>query len=711
MRAARASSILILLLACIPAAFAVDCYEEIDPYYWQFDVPSMIQVRTPADVARVRGEVIDYIWGPAGWPGEKLPASVTTIWDADSLGYDCDAVVDPATIGGLKLWLDAGDPASLLLVDGRVAAWRDRSGHGHDATQANPARRPLYATMGINGRPAITFDGIDDLLEASDHPDLDLAQATIFLVLESTYSIYIRYEVPLAKRPVNGAYLFVIDHDTHLPIFRVSTGGLTRDACDLYNPTTRHGEIWTGRQDGQLVTLLRNGAQVGVGAAPGPIDATTGPLRLGDGEGNAYMGDIAEVLIYNQALPDSAMLGISAYLGCKYGIRRDLPLWIRTFGTENLRHVDRLDIPMDYGLHSYAYLLKPMTSINRLLVFHQGHDDYIPGYGGQQTIRWFLQHGHTILTFWMPLNGENTRVAHDVPGHGTVTLTSHDQMAQVLENSQGSFLRFFLEPVVVGLNYAQAAYDFDDINMTGVSGGGWTTHLMSAIDPRIRLSFPVAGSLPLYLRYGPCANGSLGDAEQIWPALYQDRASWPDLYVLGGQGSGREQIQVLNHYDSCCFWGINYQTYEPYVHDTVAGFGNGAYSVYLDSSHHEHKISDAVIQGVMEPLLDGELPAAAPVETARPISTLRVAPNPGDGRVTIECAIGAADARAAVTLEIFDAAGRRVRRMSLGAPGLGAHSLGWDGRDDAGRALPAGAYGYRMRIGDRAESGRAIVVR
>ena len=283
------------------------------------------------------------------------------------------------------------------------------------------------------------------------------------------------------------------------------------------------------------------------------------------------------------------------------------PDWISTIGSDNLDQVDRIDIQMDYGLHSYVYHLHPKRKINRLLIFQMGHSSDILTAGGRETIRYFLDAGFSILTFWMPLFGENTRTAQDVPGHGTYTFSSgtagHDVMSSVLENSKGSFIRFFIEPVIVALNYADAHFDYGDINMAGISGGGWTTHLCAALDTRIKLSFPVAGALPLYLRYGPCPNGSKGDAEQEWPAIYQNIASWLDIYIMGSYGKGRGQAHILNQYDSCCFWGINYRTYQPFATDAVNALGEGFYYVYLDSSHKEHKISQKAIEEVLAPYL------------------------------------------------------------------------------------------------------------
>ena len=55
----------------------------------------------------------------------------------------------------------------------------------------------------------------------------------------------------------------------------------------------------------------------------------------------------------------------------------------------------------------------------------------------------------------------------------------------------------WVEPVIVGVNYGLSEFGYGDVNMVGISGGGYTTHMCAAIDARIKLSFPTAGSLPL----------------------------------------------------------------------------------------------------------------------------------------------------------------------------------------------------------------------
>ncbi len=69
-------------------------------------------------------------------------------------------------------------------------------------------------------------------------------------------------------------------------------------------------------------------------------------------------------------------------------------------------------------------------------------------------------------------------------------------------------------------------------------------------------------------------------------------------------------------------------------------------------------------------------------------------------------------APAEVGLDLFDARGRRVRRLLAGESlAAGVHALDWDGRDAAGRRLPAGVYLARALAGGRAAVAKLFLVR
>ena len=143
--------------------------------------------------------------------------------------------------------------------------------------------------------------------------------------------------------------------------------------------------------------------------------------------------------------------------------------------------------------------------------------------------------------------------------------------------------------------------------MAGLSGGGWTTTIYAAIDPTIRCSFPVAGTIPLYLRSG----GSVGDREQYEASFYRI-AGYSDLYILGAHGRDRKQVQILNRRDDCCFGqaqhdaqssGMSYtdamRDYERRVLAALEGIGHGSFRLEIDEIAPSHMISHHAIEDVI----------------------------------------------------------------------------------------------------------------
>jgi spore coat protein A len=81
------------------------------------------------------------------------------------------------------------------------------------------------------------------------------------------------------------------------------------------------------------------------------------------------------------------------------------------------------------------------------------------------------------------------------------------------------------------------------------------------------------------------------------------------------------------------------------------------------------------------------------------------APNPFADRVVIQW--GMSETGTAEIL-LFDVQGRRIRRLVRGSEAAGHKRSSWDGRDDAGRVVPAGIYLVRLRAGDRVFRGAVL---
>lgn len=295
----------------------------------------------------------------------------------------------------------------------------------------------------------------------------------------------------------------------------------------------------------------------------------------------------------------------------------------------NVASTDRLNVNVSgWNFNSLAYVLHPTNTANanRLAIVHQGHAGNLEA-GVGATANDLLQQGFTVVTMMMPLYGWNTDTTASIPGQGNVNYSTHDQIIQnTLPANGGNGYRLFLEPVVQGINYAQAMMPgLEDITMIGLSGGGWTTSMMAAIDPRISLSIPVAGSAPLYVRNDDVTQSSYGDLEQTYSPLYNENiqpngsgggvATWLEIYALGGYGEGRRQIKVTNEFDNCCFPGKYPDTYKSIVAAKVASLGAGQWEHYLDSTHTVHQISSHVISTIINPALgiQGPTPSRLPI--------------------------------------------------------------------------------------------------
>jgi hypothetical protein len=83
-------------------------------------------------------------------------------------------------------------------------------------------------------------------------------------------------------------------------------------------------------------------------------------------------------------------------------------------------------------------------------------------------------------------------------------------------------------------------------------------------------------------------------------------------------------------------------------------------------------------------------------------------PNPFSGGTTLAFSVAR---NAEVSLEVFDLAGRRVRRLLATTLPAGRHTMHWDGRDDRGAPVASGLYHARLNVDDWSATKRMLMVR
>jgi hypothetical protein len=239
------------------------------------------------------------------------------------------------------------------------------------------------------------------------------------------------------------------------------------------------------------------------------------------------------------------------------------------------------------GFISRGFHIVPQEPNGKLILFHEGNTGRF--HRNAKVIQRFLAEGYGVLAFSMWILDRQPDLV--VPGAGEITFIDHQHL-KFLDDPHP--MRVYFDPIVAGLNAVLASGAYDDVIGVGFSGGGWAITVYAAMDPRVRLSYPVAGSYPLYLR--KYRNWSTW--QETYPPMLA-AANYLDMYVMAAAGEGRRQVQVLNQFDGCCYSGLDWQTYADVVRDGAADLGAG-WDIFIDDSHADHRFSMRAVDRVLQ---------------------------------------------------------------------------------------------------------------
>lgn len=205
----------------------------------------------------------------------------------------------------LELWVKADDLA--LAAGAVVAAWPDASGNGRHLSQPSAGARPVFQPGVLNGRPVVRFT--QDYFANLTLPSVG-HQFTLVAVL---------------KPASTGAYHNLIDGDANSrPMlwvdgqgnyeFNFNSGAVTAlsGGTDLLFAVKRT----TAPQFSQL--YLNGPAVTAAGASNFTIAASKSYSFFNRGGGQAFTGDVAELIIYSTALTTAEIAKVGWYLQEKY---------------------------------------------------------------------------------------------------------------------------------------------------------------------------------------------------------------------------------------------------------------------------------------------------------------------------------------------------------------------------------------------------------
>ncbi len=220
---------------------------------------------------------------------------------------------DPSSVAGLRLWLKAD---ALALADNApVEAWPDLSGSANNVEQATGMKMPTFKTNILNGLPIVRFDGIDD---------------TLFRPAAGGFACTGGHTVIAVMKPTTGvAYGMAVVTNTALNEMRQTAGGGYAEwlspsgafSVGGFDDLTGLWKVCSGTYEvaSQTMELFVNGATQGTQPDAGLL--AVGDIYIGSRTDTYHwLGDIAEVLVYDAALSGTDRQNVENYLISKYAL-------------------------------------------------------------------------------------------------------------------------------------------------------------------------------------------------------------------------------------------------------------------------------------------------------------------------------------------------------------------------------------------------------
>ncbi|MBC8348793.1 MAG: putative Ig domain-containing protein, partial [Verrucomicrobia bacterium] len=185
-----------------------------------------------------------------------------------------DSRLTKYTLDGLVFWLDANDidgdgESDNILPDQPIGKWTDKSKSGQNATQTVGGFRPIYITSSFDGRPAVRFASGEYL------------------------------NVGTLRAEVGGVHAFAV----------AKGGGVAIGADDGSSGWTL--DVKPGSRLASYNNESTNIDRVSVGNDP----------ATGYGQ---FIGDIAEILVFDRFLPEAEVQMVEGYLAHKWEVTDDL---------------------------------------------------------------------------------------------------------------------------------------------------------------------------------------------------------------------------------------------------------------------------------------------------------------------------------------------------------------------------------------------------
>ncbi len=250
----------------------------------------------------------------------------TAIPSVSSFAYSLNAEHGISVVPSLHLdasLLDGSDAANNPSDGTAVATWADRSGNGNDFTEST--NQPSFKESWLNGKPAVEFDGSNDVMSDADFftsVDFSAKDATMIIVYQpqadTSYALTDTGSKADSDRTFSGLGLYSssflsnrIENGAYAEKFPAARSASTF-GLRINNSSASYKIYYNNREQFDHTSYSTS-----------HFATTGGAMKIGCGDSTYKLdGFISEVLVFNTALSDDDFNKIHTYIDAKYKVHQ-----------------------------------------------------------------------------------------------------------------------------------------------------------------------------------------------------------------------------------------------------------------------------------------------------------------------------------------------------------------------------------------------------
>lgn len=230
----------------------------------------------------------------------------------------------PDDLNNLSLWLLSD---STVLSGNKVISWPNNINAGISFNQSNSNRQPIYTsnTPELNNHSIISFDGINDFLDAGDTLDLNGSDRSLFIVGKVNTTNVHAYFSKTKSGTATNKYLifnrnselrFLYEDQNQFRIYEPSSFGNYEIVSALTDRVTTQNHLYRNSVFLNSIGNIANASYNFNSDYHCLVGATTDNNNTE--QTNFLNGDITEVLLYDEALSDSLRTLVEMYFRYKF---------------------------------------------------------------------------------------------------------------------------------------------------------------------------------------------------------------------------------------------------------------------------------------------------------------------------------------------------------------------------------------------------------